>query len=100
MPILLSLLWACFTATCVFHMLSRDSARRVEDATDETFGAAVSSVDPSFAATVTFLFGITAPYFLYRSRGLKGLAQGIGLVLFSMVGCSASLIGLAVLAHR
>lgn len=100
MPILLGLLWAFFTALCVFHMLRRDSARRIEELSDDSFEAAVSSIDPSFAATITFFFGLSAPYFLYRSRGWKGLAQGLGLLVLSVLGNVLCLIGLAVLAHR
>lgn len=99
MPVLVSMCWSALLAACVFLLLSRDHARRIEEATDETFGAAVSGLDPSFAAGVTFLVGIAAPFFLYQSRGVKGLLQGLALVLLGALGSAACQIGLFRLAH-
>lgn len=93
---LIALVCSLFTSICVYHLLARDEAARL-DRIERGELTPVSLPEPALAATVTFFLGLAAPYFLARSRGPKGLAQGIGLLLLSWVGYVVCSIGLALL---
>lgn len=84
---------ATFLATAVYHMVARDTDRRMQAETDDLSRS--NGPEPSVAATFAFFLGITAPYFLYRSRGVVGFFQGIGLLVLAgalHVGVSVALV--------
>jgi|JI10StandDraft_1071094.scaffolds.fasta_scaffold412192_2 protein-S-isoprenylcysteine O-methyltransferase Ste14 len=96
---LIAFVWSLFTSIGVYHLLSRDEAARLDRLSRGELAAAVAMPDPAFAAVVTLFVSLSAPYFLARSLGAKGLAQGIGLLVVSVAGAAATSIGLS-MVHR
>lgn len=100
MPIVILFFWAAVLAFTVFQLIVWKQNRLLAEGLDDDSFVVTTSVDPGLAATVTFFFGIAAPFFLYRSFGWRGALGGIALVFFMGICNTGSQLALAVLAGR
>ena len=97
MFIITSLVWAALLAFTVYQLTDHRLRSRLASRDDDSY-VVTTSVDPGQAATVTFLFGLAAPFFLYRSFGWRGALGGVALLFFAGVGNLGTLIALALVA--
>lgn len=75
-----SYLWTASFSLCVAVWIERDRKARTISAPFE------------YQAFVFILWPLVAPYYLFQSRGWRGLFQGIGLVVFSSLPGAAAFI--------
>jgi hypothetical protein len=89
-------IWAAVGAACVAWLVERQATREAA-ALERGEDVVIRGGDWSLAFVVCFLFLIAAPFVLAKARGARGFLEGLGIVLGAWVGCTATIVGLALL---
>ncbi|MBN8609329.1 MAG: hypothetical protein J0L92_02005 [Deltaproteobacteria bacterium] len=90
-------MWAAVGAAVVAWLVERQNQADVVAADRGETVALERAVDASVAFAVCALFLIAAPFVLAKARGARGFLEGLGILFGAWVGCTATIVGLALL---
>lgn len=98
MLILVSYLWAAIGAALVYRVLAADQRARLAAVEAGDLEAMTRSVEPATGAVMCCLALFAAPAVLGWARGLRGCAEGLGILAIAAVGNTMTIAAIAV-AH-
>lgn len=93
------MLWVVVGAGVVAWLLAKQEKKNLEAVERGEEVALSRTTSPSSAFLVCCLFLITAPFVLGRSRGVRGVLEGIA-ILFGVFVCNVATSIALVLVHR
>lgn len=85
MYVLTGLVSAALLAFATYQLIEHETRCRLR-AAEEGGDVDLMLPESSVAASMTFLLGILAPFFLYRARGWRGALEGVALLFVIPIG--------------